>query len=149
MTSRFKISTRMANPGLLTRSVFDDVFSELFDSHSLPALLKQSTQGYPVADIYQDQGNTIMEFALAGFSKEDLNVEVKPEKQTIVVRATTKEEQDSEQSRRIARRNFEKTYVNYNNNLDLSSTSAKFENGLLRIVVPARAESRPKTISIT
>ena len=139
--------SRMTNPGLLGRTVFDDVFSELFES-SFPTLLKQSTRGYPVADIYQQNGDTIMEFALAGFSKEDLSVEVKPETRSVTVKATSSDEATGN-VRRIAKRNFEKTYVNYNNNLDLSSTSAKFENGLLRIVVPARPESKPRSIKIT
>ena len=39
--------------------------------------VQRTTEGYPVADIYRDDsGNTVMEFALAGFKKENLHVEV-------------------------------------------------------------------------
>ena len=133
-------------PGLLGRSVFDDIFDSMLD---IPTLVQRTTQGYPVADIYRDDNdNTVLEFALAGFSKNDLNVEVKPEKNTITVSAEAAGEDEEKRSRRIARRSFSKTYVNYDNNLDLNSTTAEYENGLLRLVVSRRAEAKPLTVKI-
>ena len=133
-------------PGLLGRSVFDDIFDSMLD---IPTLVQRTTQGYPVADIYRDENdNTVLEFALAGFSKNDLNVEVKPEKNTITVSAEAAGEDEEKRSRRIARRSFSKTYVNYDNNLDLNSTTAEYENGLLRLVVSRRAEAKPLTVKI-
>ena len=137
---------RVYHPSLLGRGVFDDVFADLIDD--FPTLVKRSTSGYPVADIYRDnEGNTIMEFALAGFSRSDLNVDVQPERRSITVSATS-EEVESENSRRIARRNFQKTYVNYDDNLDIARASAVFENGLLMITVPPRPEVQPVSIKI-
>ena len=132
-------------PSLLGRGVFDDIFDSMLD---FPALVNRTTQGYPVADIYRnDMEETVMEFALAGFSKDDLTVEIKPEKNTVTVSANAAQD-NSSASRRIARRSFTKTYVNYDNNLDLNATSAEFENGLLRLVIPQRAEEKPMTIDI-
>ena len=72
-------------PNVLGRSVFDEIFNSMLD---MPTLINKTTQGYPVADIYKnDDGSTTLEFALAGFSKEELNVEVKPEERTITVSA--------------------------------------------------------------
>jgi HSP20 family molecular chaperone IbpA len=134
-------------PGLLTRTVFDDVFDNIFAD--FPQHIKRSTQGYPVADIYrEDNGDTVMEFALAGFSKEDLNIEVKPEKRSITVSAVTGVEDESINGRRIARRNFQKTYINYDDNLDLGNLTATFANGLLKVIVPTRPEVQPLTINI-
>jgi len=135
-------------PGLLGSRVFDDVFDNFFVD--FPRHLKQSTQGYPVADIYRDdKGNTVMEFALAGFSKEQLSVDIRPDKRSVTVSADTDIDEDSNGFRRIARRNFTKTYVNYDNNLDLSEAKAAFENGLLTVVVPPRAELQPVKIAIS
>ena len=132
-------------PGLLGRTVFDDVFDNFF--MDFPQHLKRSTSGYPVADIYRnDVGDTIMEFALAGFSKGDLSIEVKPEKRSITVSANS--ENSGDDSRRIARRSFQKTYVNYDDNLDLSLVEASFENGLLTVTVPTRPEVKPLAIDI-
>tara|TARA_Y100000310_G_scaffold133860_1_gene132823 strand:+ start:1417 stop:1848 length:432 start_codon:yes stop_codon:yes gene_type:complete len=132
-------------PSLLGRNVFDDLFGDF------PALMNRTTQGYPVADIYRnEQDETVMEFALAGFEKENLHVEIYPDKRSIHVSADSHgdEEQAGFDSRRIARRAFHKTYVNYDNNLDLGSASAEFENGLLRLVVPMRPEAKSLKIEI-
>ena len=114
-----------------------------------PQLMQKTTQGYPVADIYrEDNGDTVMEFALAGFSKDDLAIEIKPENKSITVSANHSTEDSRINSRRIARRSFTKTYVNYDNNLDLNATRAEFENGLLRLVVPPRPEAKPLRVEI-
>ena len=114
-----------------------------------PALVNRTTQGYPVADIYNNEdGSTVLEFALAGFSKNDLNVEIKPDKNTISVSAQHSDEEAESSRRRIARRSFQKTYVNYDNNLDLSSATAEFENGLLQITLPSRPETKALSIKI-
>ena len=132
--------------GLLGRGVFDDIFDSMLD---FPALVNRTTQGYPVADIYNNEdGGTVLEFALAGFSKNDLNVEIKPDKNTISVSAQHSDEEAESSRRRIARRSFQKTYVNYDNNLDLSSATAEFENGLLQITLPSRPETKALSIKI-
>ncbi len=133
-------------PSLLGRGVFDDIFDTMLD---FPQLMQRTTQGYPVADIYREEGgDTVMEFALAGFSRDDLSIEIKPEKNSITVSANTNGSTVNERQRRVARRSFSKTYVNYDNNLDLAGTTAEFENGLLRLNVPRREESKPLTIEI-
>lgn len=133
-------------PGLLGTRVFDDIFDSMLD---FPALMNRTTQGYPVADIYRnDDGDTVLAFALAGFTKEDLSVEIKPEKNTITVSANHSTPPEESSRRRIARRSFKKTYVNYDNNLDLEATTAKYENGLLELCVPQRAEAKPLSVKI-
>jgi len=132
-------------PGLLGGSIFDDFFDNFFQD--MGALQRKTVSGYPVADIFTNEdGATVMEFALAGFSKEDLKVDVKPEKHSITVSANAENTEDN--NRRIARRAFTKTYVNYDNNLDLSASSAALENGLLTITVPRKAEAQPVSIEI-
>jgi HSP20 family molecular chaperone IbpA len=134
-------------PGLLGRNVIDDVFDSFFVD--FPRHLKQTTQGYPVADIFRDDnGNTVMEFALAGFKKEELSIDIRPDKRSITVAANSNVD-EGDNSRRIARRSFTKTYVNYDNNLDLSNTVASYENGLLTVIVPQRTEVQPVSISIS
>ena len=133
-------------PSMLGRSVVDDIFDSMLD---FPSLMNRKTSGYPVADIYRDEsGGTDMEFALAGFSREDLSVNIQPDKRSITVSAQTSGEDGTSGSRRIARRSFQKTYVNYDNNLDLNLATAEFENGLLRLIVPQRPETKPLAIEI-
>ena len=132
-------------PSLLGGNIFDDFFNDFFQD--VGALQRKTVSGYPVADIFTDKdGATVMEFALAGFSKDDLKVDVQPEKHSITVSSSVENTEDN--NRRIARRAFSKTYVNYDNNLDLSASSAAFENGLLTITVPRKIETQPVSIEI-
>jgi HSP20 family protein len=136
-------------PGLLGRGVFDDLFENYF-IQDFPRKLRQSTRGYPIADIYSAiDGSTVMEFALAGFSRADLKIDIQPDKRIIVVSAQSDQEDGTENSRRIARRSFSKTYVNYDDNLDLEAAVAKFKDGLLTVTVPPRPEVKPVEIVIS
>tara|TARA_B100000401_G_C52433823_1_gene543996 strand:+ start:18 stop:452 length:435 start_codon:yes stop_codon:yes gene_type:complete len=131
---------------LLGRSIFDEIFNgELFD---FPTVARRTTQGYPVADIYNVENATVLEFALAGFSREELSIDVQPDKSSLTVRAETSSEDSEAESRRIARRSFQKTYVNYDNNLDLGRANAEFVNGLLTITIPRKEEVCPVTVEI-
>jgi HSP20 family molecular chaperone IbpA len=134
-------------PSLLGRGVFDEFFNgQHFDRQELQ---RKTTQGYPVLDIYADaDGNTVLEFALAGFSRDELHVEVLPEKQSITVSASPVGNKAPADGRRIAKRSFTKTYVNYSNELNFADAQAKYENGLLTIVVPKRAVAQPLSIQI-
>ena len=135
-------------PGLLGHQVINEVFDNFFNDRDLFSnVLKQSTTGYPVADIYRDDdGSTVLEFALAGFKKKELSVDIQPGKRTITITGQVDEKNPKRQ--RIARRNFTRTFVNYDDNLDLEEAEAKFENGLLTVRVPQRPEAQPLTIEI-
>ena len=135
-------------PGLLGHQAINEVFDSFFnDGDMFSNVLKQSTKGYPVADIYRDDdGSTVLEFALAGFKKKELAVDIQPGKRTITISGQVDEKNEKRQ--RIARRNFTKTYVNYDDNLDLTSARAHFENGLLSVRVPPRPEAQPLSIDI-
>jgi HSP20 family molecular chaperone IbpA len=133
-------------PGFVGRNVFDNFFEDFFGD--FPTHLKKTTTGYPVTDIFTDEdGNTVLEFALAGFSKDDINVEVKPEDRSITVTGNINDTPAT--GRRIARRNFTKTFINYDSNLDLTASMANFENGLLTITVPKTPDTAPVVINIT
>ncbi len=136
-------------PGLLGHKYFSEVFDNLFgDQHFMDGAIKHTTKGYPVADVYRDDtdGSTVLEFALAGFKREELEIDVKPGEKTITITGTA--EEDNEKRSRIARRNFSRTYINYDNNLDLARAEASFENGLLSVRVPQRPEAQPLSINI-
>ena len=135
-------------PGLLGHQVISEVFDNFFNDRDMFSdVLRQSTKGYPVADIYRDDdGSTILEFALAGFKRKELSIDIRSGKRTITI--TGQVDEKNEKRHRIARRNFTRTYVNYDDNLDLAEAEAKFENGLLTVKVPQRPEAQPLSIEI-
>jgi HSP20 family molecular chaperone IbpA len=104
------------------------MFDSFFDA--APNLVRRSTEGYPVTDIYKDDdGNSIIECALAGFTKDQLSVEVKDGRITITADGGA--------------------FVAPDNKLDMSSAHASFENGLLRVIVPPTPEAQPVSINIS
>ena len=132
-------------PAVLGRTAFDQLFEQFFQDPR--PLVKRTTDGYPLTDVYRDgDDNQIIEMALAGFNKDDLEIEVK--ENTISIRHETETKADERPPRRIARRSFTKTFVDYNNTLNLSKTEASFENGLLVIKIPQRSEKNAVQIKI-
>ena len=132
-------------PAVLGRTAFDQLFEQFFQDPR--PLVKRTTDGYPLTDVYRDgDDNQVIEMALAGFNKDDLEIEVK--ENTISIRHETEAKQDERPPRRIARRSFTKTFVDYNNTLNLSKTEASFENGLLVIKIPQRSEKNAVQIKI-
>ena len=69
-------------PSVMGRAVWHKFFDEF---HTNPTkVVQQSTNGYPVTDIYtDDHHNQVIEMALAGFRKEDIKVETQSNHITI------------------------------------------------------------------
>jgi len=133
-------------PFLLGRNAFDSLFDEFFTDPT--PQIKTSTQGYPLTDLYRDDdGNQIIEMALAGFNKDDIVIECGPENSFEI--SYENKEECGDKSRRIARRSFKKTFFDYGGKLDLEAAIATFENGLLKITIPQKErKSLYKSINI-
>jgi len=135
-------------PALLGNGAIDRLFEEFFQNPE--PYVKQTTNGYPLTDIYKEEdGSQVIEMALAGFSKEDILINTEANKITISAEGSKLKGQLSENRRRIAKRAFKKSFVDYHNTLDFGSSNATFENGLLRIQIPLREEVKPRQINIT
>ena len=102
---------------------------------------------YPPFDAYKDGDSTILEFALAGYSKD--NIEVIVENSTLKVSAKKEKKTETENYtyKGIALRSFEKKFA-------LSEYAvvdkAEFIDGILRIVINMviPEEKKPKRIEI-
>ena len=134
-------------PALLGNGAIDRLFEEFFQNPE--PYVKQTTNGYPLTDIYKEEdGSQVIEMALAGFSKDDILINTEANKITISAEGSKLKGQLSENRRRIAKRAFKKSFVDYHNTLDFGSSNATFENGLLRINIPLREEVKPRQITI-
>ena len=134
-------------PALLGNGAIDRLFEEFFQNPE--PYVKQTTNGYPLTDIYKEEdGSQVIEMALAGFSKEDILINTEANKITISAEGSKLKGQLAENRRRIAKRAFKKSFVDYHNTLDFGSSNATFENGLLRIQIPLREEVKPRQITI-
>lgn len=137
----------LRTPALLGRGPFEDLFDNFFQNPS--PLIKRSTEGYPLTDLYLDNdGNQVIELALAGFSKEELAVEVLDNKITISANAKEHSEAKEGHQRRIAQRAFSKTFVDYKNQLDFAQSDVSYKDGLLRVVIPKIPEKQSLMLQI-
>jgi HSP20 family molecular chaperone IbpA len=107
--------------------------------------VKSEAGGYPLTDLYTDEGqNQVIEMALAGFALEELSIEVKDNSITI----SCASDSPAGDPRRIARRAFRRSFVDYDQKLNMVKADATFENGLLQVVIPRVEETKPTTIDI-
>ena len=86
----------------------------------------------------------MIEMALAGFALEELNIEVKDNSITISCAADS----PAGDPRRIARRAFTRSFVDYDQKLDMRKADASFTNGLLQVVIPRVEAAQPTIIDI-
>ena len=134
-------------PALLGNGAIDRLFEEFFQNPE--PYVKQTTNGYPLTDIYKEEdGSQVIEMALAGFSKEDIQIHTEANKITISADGSKLKGTLAENRRRIAKRAFKKSFVDYHNTLDFANSDASFENGLLKITIPLRDEVKPRQITI-
>jgi len=122
---------------------FDRQFNRLYDyvSH------QQTSTSFPLYNIRKEgEHNHVIEMALAGFSKDDIEVEVA---QGVLTIRSMKEntEDDTNVYRGISYRKFNRKFTLAD---DIVVNDAKLENGLLTItleqIVPE--EKKPKLIEI-
>lgn len=138
------------NRATIPQKVLDLLFSD-------DAYYNESVNGkkvilskYPRNDQWVDEDGLHINFALAGYSKDDVKISV--DGNTICVENHRKlEESNAMQKglivRGIAKRNFsESIYVH--SNFDVSRAYAEMKDGLLSISIPNAENSGPKEISI-
>jgi len=132
------------NRSLSTSVGFDSFFNRLFDD----AFLANSSQGYPPYNIRKvTDTDYVIELALAGFVKDDLDIELTDG--TLTIKTVPKENQNDEGylHHGIAKRVFSRRF-----NLadDVIVKGADLFNGLLKVqlerIIPE--EKRPRKIDI-
>ena len=122
-------------------------FDRIFDNLSRYAADNVQSTGFPPYNIRKEGDyNYVIEMALAGFGKEDIEVEVADG--TLSVRSVKENsEDDSTVYRGISYRRFERKFTMAD---DIVVNGAKLENGMLTVdlerVVPE--EKKPRLISV-
>ena len=123
-------------PSIMHKTMFGNL---LHDFHKIP---KRKT--FPITDVYRDEDdNQVIEMALAGYNKDLIKIEVRSNQITISSIGS-----ESKRQSNIARRGFLKTFIDYNNEMDLSNAKATFVQGLLRVVVSPKTSAKCTNIPI-
>ncbi len=130
-----------------------DPFAQLrrnFFGRSAPSQSNQKTKANLAINIYEDENAYLIRTRLAGFSVEDIEIEVV--KNQVSIRGTRKEE-TSEEDIKLHRQErnvftFERTFA-LPETVDPDKVRANFKNGLLEIILDKDEKAKAKRIKIT
>jgi HSP20 family molecular chaperone IbpA len=120
---------------LLSFGDFNRMFEEFF-----PTVREE--RSYPPVKIVANENQLTIQFALAGYTRDDLQVEASTD--CISVKGQTA----SDKENLFAARQFEWQRKDVSGEWDLTIADVKFENGLLTIKCPKRASLKSKLLSI-
>lgn len=119
------------------KDILDEAFKDPFE------LLRSS--GFPPVDTFVEDGQTVFQFALAGYKPEDLTVEILGD--DLSVSCKTEDSSDAPR-RRIAKRSFSEKVRLPGDKLDLSKTQASFVDGILEIKIPHKDVALARKVEI-
>jgi HSP20 family molecular chaperone IbpA len=101
-----------------------------------------SLKEFPQSDVIYNNDKTIVELPLAGYTREQLSVEV--QEGHLVISATKCQDKGCS---RLAARAFRRTLW-IGDGHQLNELSATFRNGLLRVEIPRTQPEEPETIKV-
>jgi len=120
---------------------FSDLFNDLFENMAFDS----RRSSIPAVNVLENDDQFMLELAAPGLSKDDFKIEI--DKDLLTIRAEKEEDTQSKKGR-YNRRDFNFMSFTRSFNLpeviDTDHISAEYENGVMRIAMPKRAEARPK-----
>ena len=104
----------------------------------------------PAVDIYEDEHALRLKFEVPGIDQKELDIRL--ENNTLTVRGERKLEKEEKQENfhRIERSygSFVRSFT-LPNTVEVDKVKADYENGVLNITLPKKAEAKPKQIKVT
>jgi HSP20 family protein len=124
-----------------------DLFNEFFNDYAGADFRKWNA---PAVNISENDQAFKLELAVPGLKKEDFKIAI--EENTLLVSAEQQQE-NTEKTEKYTRKEFSFTSFtrrfNLPENVDQSAISANYENGIMNIRLPKKADEKPKTREIS
>ena len=124
-----------------------DLFNEFFNDYAGADFRKWNA---PAVNISENDQAFKLELAVPGLKKEDFKIAI--EENTLLVSAEQHQE-NTEKTEKYTRKEFSFTSFtrrfNLPENVDQSAISANYENGIMNIRLPKKADEKPKTREIS
>jgi len=130
----------------LVKTDFEPIFKNLFD---LGVNSLTDNAQFPAVNISDNEKEYQLEFALAGYKKEDLKINL--EHDTVTISATI-EKPKTEEAKKYSRREY--TLKSFSRSFYLpeqvkeKDIQASYENGILHLTLPKAIKAKAKEISI-
>ena len=127
---------------MLLSNVFSDMFDDMFPTTSARSA---TGNGMMSCDVKEFADHYELDMELAGFRKEDIHLDLQGDTLTISARRDDEREERREQYIRC-----ERCSGSYQRSFDMSGVDtdgihAKYENGVLRLTLPKKAESKTES----
>jgi HSP20 family protein len=103
----------------------------------------------PSVDIYETENAIIMNAEVPGIDEKD--IEIKIEDNTLIINGERKlEKETSEENYHRIERSYGSFYRSFTipRQIDQDKINAEHDNGVLRITMPKKPESKPKTVKV-
>jgi HSP20 family protein len=103
----------------------------------------------PPVDVYEDEHNVTLKIEVPGIDEKDIDVRIENNVLTVHGERKFEKEEKEENFRRVERQygSFTRTFT-LPTTVDAEKVSANYEKGILKIVLPKKAEAKPKQIKV-
>lgn len=130
---------------------FGNLFNDLLNDFPVAARsFGQELFAFPQTNIHETPEAYHLELSAPGRSKEDFKIQV--EQGLLTVSFEKKEETTKTDEYKTIRREFEyksfKRSFSVDDKIDVDGIQAKYENGVLKLLLPKKEESKPSTKQI-
>ena len=130
---------------------FGNLFSDFLNEFPVSARsFGQELFAFPQTNIHETPEAYHLELNVPGRSKEDFKIEV--EKGLLTISFEKKEQSSQTDEYKTLRREFEyksfKRSFSVEDKIDVDGIQAKYENGILKLLLPKKAESTPSAKQI-
>lgn len=126
--------------------LFDDLLTRDFWNWGLGNSSSTNTN-IPAVNIREDKDSFIVEMAAPGMKKDDFKVEL--DGNTLTISSERHDEQEEKEGERYVRRefsyqSFQRSFQLSKDVVDIESIHAKYENGMLQLMIPKKEEVKQK-----
>lgn len=123
-----------------------DFFNDFFNDFNTISAPRWNT---PAVNIVEDDASYRIDLAVPGFTKEDLKIQID---ENVLVCSAEKKQENNNQQEKFSRKEFSFSAFtrrfNLPENIDADHIKANYENGIMSIRLPKKAEEKPRSKSI-
>ncbi len=124
------------------------LFRESYGPEGREEALTTSSFAPPV-DVYEDEHNVTLKIEVPGIDEKDIDVRIENNVLTVHGERKFEKEEKEENFRRVERQygSFTRTFT-LPTTVDAEKVSANNDKGILKIVLPKKAEAKPKQVKV-
>ena len=132
------------NPFLQGKS-FTNLLDDVFNRSISDLVGSDFAVTTPSVNVSEDNENVVLEVAAPGLDKKDFNITV--EKDQLIISATKEAQAEDKEEGKWTRKEFNyqsfKRSFHLSDKIETDKIEAEYNNGILKLVLPKKAEAKP------